>query len=138
MKIVYIVAAVLVVVALGYLFLKNNVEAPSDTAVELTPNETSTGSTVPQQEIIDAKVGKDIAYSCKDDKKFTAAFGDKVAKVNLGENGTFTLELISVHDEDGTKFSNEGEAVVLWVKDMSAYVLEAGEPTYTYCTEGQS
>jgi hypothetical protein len=133
MKIVYIVAVLAVIVFAGYFFLKNDAEAPSDTSVELTPTGDSAAS---QQEIVDAKVGKDITYTCQDDKKFTAAFGDKVAKVNLGDTGTFTLELISVDDEDGTKFSNEGEAVVLWVKDMSAYLVEAGTATYQFCREG--
>ncbi len=72
-------------------------------------------------------------YTCADGKTLGTAFAQGVVRVSLYDKRVFVLEQISVDDESGTKFANEDDQVVLWVRDDSAFLEENGATTYAAC-----
>ena len=82
-------------------------------------------------EIREPAYGDPVDYACSSGKKFSAEYGDGVVRLVL-PSGAYTLELTQ-EDYSGIKFSNRNEAVILWTKDFSAFIQEAGETTYSGC-----
>ena len=79
------------------------------------------------------QTGEPVQYVCQSGRRFTAAYGDGIAVVTMENTVTYTLELKSAGDE--TKYANEGDAVVLWVRDGSAFIEEGGATTFAACRQ---
>ena len=120
MKIAIGIVLALVVAYFGYMYFTDTAEAP--TKVPVT-----------DAILTEAKFGQPVQYSCAEEKVLVVWFADKAAKVALTEDQTFTLEQISEDDENGTKFANEGDQMVLSVKDQSAFLEQNGTTTYAGC-----
>jgi hypothetical protein len=85
------------------------------------------------QALVDSEFGESVTYSCEGDQTLIAEFGEQLARVTFMDGRVFTLEQKSVSDEDGTKFSNEGDQIEFWVRDLSSFVIEEGTEIYSAC-----
>lgn len=72
-------------------------------------------------------------YTCEDGKNIGVALADEIIRLSLYDKRVFTLEKVLADDESGTKFANDGEETVFWMKDNSAFLLENGTTTYSGC-----
>lgn len=81
----------------------------------------------------DAEFTESIHYTCAEGKILTASFAYGIARVALQDERVFTLEQVSVDHESGTKFANDGDQIVFWVRDGSAFLQEDGTTTYSGC-----
>jgi|SRR3989344_2923141 len=78
-----------------------------------------------------APVFSESSYVCSGDTWLDAQFGDRQVTINLSDGRGFTLE--QKMSASGSKYGNEGNAVVFWTKDNEAFVEEGGTQTYTRC-----
>ncbi|OHA18266.1 MAG: hypothetical protein A2664_02275 [Candidatus Taylorbacteria bacterium RIFCSPHIGHO2_01_FULL_46_22b] len=83
--------------------------------------------------LTDTDFSDSVEYVCAEGKTLGAAFADGITRVSLSDKRVFTLEQVSTDDESGTKFANDGDQIVFWVKDDSAFLEEVGATTYAGC-----
>lgn len=121
-NIIIIGLVVLVIAFFGYVYFKGTAEAPA-TPVVTDPTVTTT----------EDKFGDAVSYSCAEEKVLVAWFSEKSAKVALREDQIFTLPFISLDAEDNYKYADQGDKMVLWVKDQNAYLNQNGTTTYAGC-----
>lgn len=119
-KIILVIVAVLVAAYFGYVYFKNTAEAPT------VPTNTNTAVT-------EDKFGNAVSYSCANEKVLVAWFSEKAAKVALREDQVFALPFISLDAEDNYKYADQGDKMVLWVKDQNAYLEQNGTTTFAGC-----
>lgn len=85
--------------------------------------------------LTDTVFSEPIPYVCAKDKSFNASFAEGAARVDLDDGRTFTLEQVSINEEEGAKFVSGGDQIVLWAKDSSAFIEENGAPAYSSCRD---
>lgn len=99
-------------------------------SAELQPQTPTSTSTATQT---DAVYTVHADYKCADGKSFKASFGDMIARVAFEDEQSYTLELTGGDNDNGTKFSNEGDQMEFWVSDQNAFIKENGVETYSGC-----
>ena len=88
--------------------------------------------------IKDADFTEGAEYLCAEGKSFSTAFGGSVVRLSFSDKRVFTLEKVSTDDESGTKYANEGNQMVFWVRDDSAFIEEMGTTTFGSCRISQN
>lgn len=73
----------------------------------------------------------EVLYRCDDDKSINAVFEDNQAAFLLSDGRSFNLLKVPV--ASGSKYTSRDGAIVLWVKDYSAFLEENDESTYAGC-----
>ncbi len=119
MKILIITLTLAAAAIGGYLFLSDSAE---------TPKEEATPASLTDADFIEAD-----EYLCKDGKTIGTAFADGIIRITFSDKRVFTLEHVSSDDESGVKFANEGDQIVFWAKDDSAFLMEDGVEIYQAC-----
>lgn len=83
----------------------------------------------------DAAFGPAQEYTCFGGQVFSVAYtsDEQVARLRFANERVFTLEYVSQDDQDGTKFANAGDQIMLWLRDGNAFVQERDGVTYSAC-----
>ena len=81
----------------------------------------------------DVEFGEKVEYVCSTGGSIDARFGSEMVRISLADKKIYTLERISVNDEDGVKFANNNDEVVFWVKDDISFLEESGVTTHSAC-----
>lgn len=73
-------------------------------------------------------------YTCDGVKVIQTALAEngEIIRLSLPDKRVFTLEKVFIKDSE-TKFANEGDQIVFWIKDDSAFLDESGTTTYSGC-----
>jgi membrane-bound inhibitor of C-type lysozyme len=76
--------------------------------------------------------GQETVFACPQGRSIQVGFAEGVAVVDLSDGRRFALE--QAPSASGARYTNEGETIIFWTKDESAFLEEGGIMTYRDCT----